>query len=113
MELLRFINGSLIEDIPLSYLLQELKSTQHLIKTNVLNIKYNNRLKNIKCIREYYIDPSTNKKMPRVSMVNPCQKIHGVFNINRCVSLDCNNCHQIMIEKYYNNESFLIKNTKK
>ena len=113
MELLSFLNNSSIEDIPLLELESQLSQLKQTVRTNYLSITYNSRIKPIKCVREYYLNPLTKKKVPKVNIVNACTSIHGTFGIKDCASVDCNNCHRKMIENYFNGEAYLIKNNKK
>lgn len=114
MELLSFLNGSSIENIPLLELdsqLSKIKSTGNMAQA--ITINYASRIKVVKCIREYYLDPLTKKKTVKVNIVNPCPAIHGLLGVDNCASVDCNSCHRKMIENYFNGEAFLIKNNKK
>lgn len=112
MELLSFLNNASIEGIPLLELNEKLNRINNTNQSCIV-IGYNDRMKSIKCIREYYLDPITKKKAPKVNMVNPCPAIHGIFGVNNCASADCKNCHKKMIETYFSHEAFLIKSSKK
>ena len=112
MEILNLLNNSRIEDIPLLELEDRLSKLRGLRSESVILIDYNNRTKNIKCIREYYLDPNTNKKMPKVNIVNACPIIQRSFGV-KCSTNDCRRCHMLMIEQYFKNEASLIKGNKK
>lgn len=113
MELLSFINRSSIEGIPLLDLETELNKLQRSVMTNMVIVTHGDRQKNIKCIREYYLNPLDKKKLPKVNIVNPCNSIQGALNVQGCQPIDCKNCHLQMIEKYFSGQAFLIKSNKK
>ena len=110
MDLLKALNNYRINGISIYYVIDALNNSSQYkdIPTTsvVLNNKYINTL-NLKCIREYYKDPLTNKKV-KITSTNKCFCVKKAFSISDNNHY-CSNCHRIMANKLFHNEAILLK----
>lgn len=107
MELFNKLYKSKIEKIPLIRLKSLIDSST--ILYNTLKIKNENELIILKCVREYYLDPSTLKKIKKTNITNECSSIQKKLGITNCNTFHCKKCHKTMIDKFFDEKSFLIK----
>lgn len=112
MDLIDRLCNTKIENTSLFSVLDMINSQDYSISGNNLMLKKSvnsnkSKLIPLKCVREYYNDPLTNKKMPKVNLANPCNKIKLTFGISDCYN--CRDCHFKLAEKCLSGEISLHK----
>lgn len=108
MNIIKFINNANINGINV-FKLKEQLLTQDSNSYNQNNIiLYEGKV--VKCVKNYYIDPETGKKIKQQNIVNECNKIRRTFGVeNNVASHCCKKCHIIMINKFLSGEINKIK----
>lgn len=107
MDLIDKLYKTRIENISLFIVLDKINNSEYNLVGNNLMLKYFSKIIPLKCIREYYNDPLTNKKMPKVNLANPCNKIKLTFGVSN--SQNCRDCHFYLAEKCLSGEISLHK----
>lgn len=107
IEIFNTLYKNKIEKIPLINLKKLIDSSN--IIYNTLKIQSEDKTTIIKCVRQYYLDPVTLKKIKKINITNECANIHKKLNITNCNSFNCKKCHSIMIDRFFDGKSFLIK----
>ena len=110
MELINYFYCVTIENIPLIKIKKEIDNDNYIQTGFSLMLKdLNNKLIPIKCVKDYYLDPKTNKKIKINNVTNPCHNIQKCFNIENVDSRRCVECHRQAINNYLKGQISLYK----
>lgn len=103
MELIKYYTKDHIEGLTVFQINDILNNTHNMTNNGTLFLK-GDKLILLKCVREYYLSPTTNKKIPKINISNDCYRIQRELNIENVTSKDCLSCHKNIINQYFNNK---------
>ena len=111
MDIINYIKNANIEGISILKLKDMLKDSN--LQNPLILPDSNGNNVFIKCIREYYKDPSTGKKMKKVNVANECNVIRRTFGINNVSQFACASCHRKILEQHFAGKIDIINSSKR
>ena len=110
MNLLKIIKDTKIEGIKILEFCDFLKKADSGQATPFLYKDKDGKSHSIKCIKEYYVDPTTGRKMKTVNVSNKCNAVRQTFTLTGDITHEsCFECHEKMLQRFMNSEARLLK----